>query len=324
MGARARERESGGAAPRRAAATPPAPPRCAPRRRGATGGCRIWRTAGPRRRCGPAAAPRATAVPCATAARAAPAPSRRPRLPGPSCSACPVAPDWWPGRRRPFGRPAIGRPARFAPRCRPSPRREPPTAGAGDVPTPDPHTHRSAGRHPAHPRAPTTQWRRPSSSTPPGLRPSPFSTAACRACARRRSFRWRGVGRGRRRGGRLGRADPPPAHFVSVSPPLQPIDMVKVRLQLGATGGPVSSGGSGTGRGGRGTGAAPVHAPALCCSQFAVAGQVIKEYGVSGLYKGLSAGLLRQATYTTARLGIFNTLSESLKKVTLRVAPTPK
>jgi solute carrier family 25 oxoglutarate transporter 11 len=65
---------------------------------------------------------------------------------------------------------------------------------------------------------------------------------------------------------------------------VQPIDMVKVRLQLGATGGP-----------------------------FAVAAACIKESGVSGLYKGLSAGLLRQCTYTTARLGIFNTLSEKLK-----------
>lgn len=64
-----------------------------------------------------------------------------------------------------------------------------------------------------------------------------------------------------------------------------PTDMVKVRLQLGAQGGP-----------------------------FAVASQVIKESGVGGLYKGLSAGLLRQCTYTTARLGIFNTLSESLRK----------
>ena len=30
---------------------------------------------------------------------------------------------------------------------------------------------------------------------------------------------------------------------------------------------------------------------------------------MGGLYKGLSAGLLRQATYTTARLGIFGQLN---------------
>ncbi|KAK6936999.1 Mitochondrial substrate/solute carrier [Dillenia turbinata] len=57
---------------------------------------------------------------------------------------------------------------------------------------------------------------------------------------------------------------------------IQPIDMTKVRIQLGE--------GS--------------------------AGQVIKTMleneGVRAFYKGLSAGLLRQATYTTARLGSFS------------------
>lgn len=75
---------------------------------------------------------------------------------------------------------------------------------------------------------------------------------------------------------------------------IQPIDMVKVRLQLGASGGP-----------------------------FSVAAQCIKESGVSGLYRGLSAGLLRQATYTTARLGIFNSLSEALKERMPNGEPLP-
>ena len=48
-------------------------------------------------------------------------------------------------------------------------------------------------------------------------------------------------------------------------------------------------------------------------SQFAVAGNIIKKDGFLALYKGLDAGLLRQATYTTARLGIFNNLSAALK-----------
>jgi solute carrier family 25 oxoglutarate transporter 11 len=64
---------------------------------------------------------------------------------------------------------------------------------------------------------------------------------------------------------------------------IQPIDMVKVRLQTGETGGPIG-----------------------------VAMRMIKADGPGALYKGLSAGLLRQATYTTARLGIYNTLSEKL------------
>lgn len=67
---------------------------------------------------------------------------------------------------------------------------------------------------------------------------------------------------------------------------IQPIDMVKVRLQLGATGGPI-----------------------------AVAKNIIATDGVGALYKGLSAGLLRQATYTTARLGIFNTINSRLREM---------
>lgn len=51
------------------------------------------------------------------------------------------------------------------------------------------------------------------------------------------------------------------------------------------------------------------------CMQVAVARNIIAEEGVGGLYKGLSAGLLRQATYTTARLGIFNYLSDYLKQI---------
>ncbi|KAK9843706.1 hypothetical protein WJX81_003189 [Elliptochloris bilobata] len=61
--------------------------------------------------------------------------------------------------------------------------------------------------------------------------------------------------------------------------------MVKVRLQLGAHGSPIT-----------------------------VAKDIIAKEGFGGLYCGLSAGLLRQATYTTARLGIFNNISTYLKK----------
>lgn len=41
---------------------------------------------------------------------------------------------------------------------------------------------------------------------------------------------------------------------------------------------------------------------------------MIKTQGVGSLYKGLSAGLLRQATYTTARLGIYNNIFEAAKQ----------
>lgn len=66
---------------------------------------------------------------------------------------------------------------------------------------------------------------------------------------------------------------------------IQPIDMVKVRIQLGSTGGP-----------------------------FGVATNIIRTEGFGALYKGLGAGLLRQATYTTARMGIFQTLNDEAKK----------
>ena len=48
--------------------------------------------------------------------------------------------------------------------------------------------------------------------------------------------------------------------------------------------------------------------------QFVVGANIIKKDGFLSLYKGLDAGLLRQATYTTARLGIFNNISVALKE----------
>ncbi|KAJ7260519.1 hypothetical protein O6H91_Y407800 [Diphasiastrum complanatum] len=60
---------------------------------------------------------------------------------------------------------------------------------------------------------------------------------------------------------------------------IQPVDMIKVRIQLG-----------------QGT-------------ATQVARQVVQNEGFGALYKGLSAGLLRQATYTTARLGTFRVLT---------------
>ncbi|KAJ3380057.1 hypothetical protein HDU84_006191 [Entophlyctis sp. JEL0112] len=70
---------------------------------------------------------------------------------------------------------------------------------------------------------------------------------------------------------------------------IQPIDMVKVRIQL-------------LGEGAKGKGVSP----------FAVARQLVAAHGISAFYTGLSAGLLRQATYTTARMGLFNTFMAAL------------
>jgi len=69
---------------------------------------------------------------------------------------------------------------------------------------------------------------------------------------------------------------------------VQPIDMVKVRIQLAG-----ESGGS--------------------KNPVVVASNIIKNEGFKNLYKGLDAGIIRQLTYTTARLGIFRVTSNALK-----------
>ncbi|KAL3479925.1 mitochondrial carrier domain-containing protein [Aspergillus californicus] len=79
---------------------------------------------------------------------------------------------------------------------------------------------------------------------------------------------------------------------MSATAVIQPIDMIKVRLQLAGEG--VRSG------------------PRP--SAFGVARNIIASGKVLDLYTGLSAGLLRQAVYTTARLGFFDTFMKSLGK----------
>ncbi|KFA65279.1 hypothetical protein S40285_02697 [Stachybotrys chlorohalonatus IBT 40285] len=71
---------------------------------------------------------------------------------------------------------------------------------------------------------------------------------------------------------------------------IQPVDMIKVRIQLA----------------GEGTTGGPKPGP------IAVARQIVASGKVLDLYTGLSAGLLRQAVYTTARLGFFDTFMGSL------------
>jgi len=68
---------------------------------------------------------------------------------------------------------------------------------------------------------------------------------------------------------------------------IQPIDMIKVQKQLAE-------------------GAVP--------STTKVCQEIMAKDGVSGFYRGLSAGLFRQATYTTARMGLFGIFKEELAK----------
>jgi solute carrier family 25 oxoglutarate transporter 11 len=71
---------------------------------------------------------------------------------------------------------------------------------------------------------------------------------------------------------------------------IQPVDMIKVRLQLA----------------GEGVKAGPKPTP------ISVFRDIVAQGKVMDLYTGLSAGLLRQAVYTTARLGFFDTFMKSL------------
>lgn len=71
---------------------------------------------------------------------------------------------------------------------------------------------------------------------------------------------------------------------------IQPVDMIKVRLQLA----------------GEGVKTGPKPTPVTVFREIMASGKVMD------LYTGLSAGLLRQAVYTTARLGFFDTFMKSL------------
>lgn len=72
---------------------------------------------------------------------------------------------------------------------------------------------------------------------------------------------------------------------------IQPVDMIKVRLQLA----------------GEGVKTGPKPTPIGVFRDIVASGKVMD------LYTGLSAGLLRQAVYTTARLGFFDTFMKQLQ-----------
>lgn len=71
---------------------------------------------------------------------------------------------------------------------------------------------------------------------------------------------------------------------------VQPLDLVKNRMQLA----------------GQGTKAREYKTSFHCLFS------ILKNEGIPGVYTGLSAGLLRQATYTTTRLGIYTILFEKM------------
>lgn len=82
---------------------------------------------------------------------------------------------------------------------------------------------------------------------------------------------------------------------------IQPVDMIKVRLQLAGEGGA------------HGT-KSPIN----------MLRTVLKNEGARALYKGLDAGLIRQLTYSTARLGLFRVFSDKLKEMSQSGDPTSR
>jgi len=67
---------------------------------------------------------------------------------------------------------------------------------------------------------------------------------------------------------------------------VQPLDLVKNRMQLSGAGGQQRQ----------------------YKNSFDALTKILRNEGIVGIYTGLSAGLLRQATYTTSRLGVYNIL----------------
>jgi solute carrier family 25 oxoglutarate transporter 11 len=67
---------------------------------------------------------------------------------------------------------------------------------------------------------------------------------------------------------------------------VQPLDLVKNRMQLSGEGGSAK----------------------LYKNSLDAIATIVRTEGLAGIYTGLSAGLLRQATYTTSRMGIYQSL----------------
>uniref|UniRef100_A0A1B0D6E3 Mitochondrial 2-oxoglutarate/malate carrier protein n=2 Tax=Phlebotomus papatasi TaxID=29031 RepID=A0A1B0D6E3_PHLPP len=73
---------------------------------------------------------------------------------------------------------------------------------------------------------------------------------------------------------------------------VQPLDLVKTRMQIQGEGG----------------------AAREYKNTFDAFTGILRKEGATGLYKGIGAGLLRQATYTTTRLGVYTALNETYRQ----------
>lgn len=73
---------------------------------------------------------------------------------------------------------------------------------------------------------------------------------------------------------------------------VQPLDLIKTRLQISGQGGTAKE----------------------YTSTFDAFSKIVKREGFTKLYSGLSAALLRQATYTTTRLGVYTGLNDYYRR----------
>ena len=87
------------------------------------------------------------------------------------------------------------------------------------------------------------------------------------------------------------------------------IDTVKVRMQLAGQGGAAAAA----------SGAGAISGPAPSLGAFGTFRSIVRAEGIGGLYKGLAAALLRQASYSSLRVGIY----EPIKQVISRGNGTP-
>ncbi|XP_058832137.1 mitochondrial 2-oxoglutarate/malate carrier protein-like [Topomyia yanbarensis] len=73
---------------------------------------------------------------------------------------------------------------------------------------------------------------------------------------------------------------------------VQPLDLVKTRMQISGLGGAVKE----------------------YNNTFDAIAKIVRREGALALYKGLSAAIMRQATYTTTRLGVYTSLNDAYKQ----------
>ena len=88
-----------------------------------------------------------------------------------------------------------------------------------------------------------------------------------------------------------------------------PIDLVKVRMQLHGECASTS-----TSSGGGGAGSAASAGSSKPPGMFRTGAMVFRQEGAFGLYKGLSASLLRQATFIGTKFGAYDVLKTAMRK----------